>query len=116
MWHQQPFEKSVVESRISGVLYPTMLESPELWWSFIRKIYSIVAIQLLLTIIVGAVIVSYHPIVTFMTITTGGLVCYIVLIIAPFITLCPLYYYHQHHPINYLHLAIFTLTLAFAIG
>ncbi|KAL7583963.1 protein LIFEGUARD 2 [Lactuca sativa] len=116
MWNQQPFGKTDVESGTSGVLYPTMLESPELRWSFIRKIYSIVAIQLLLTVAVGAVVVSYHPIVTFMTTTTGGLVCYIVLIIAPFITLCPLYYYHQRHPINYLLLAIFTVTLAFAIG
>lgn len=30
--------------------------------------------------------------------------------------LCPLYYYHQKHPVNYLLLGIFTLALAFAVG
>ena len=30
--------------------------------------------------------------------------------------LCPLYYYHQRHPVNYLLLGIFTLSLAFAVG
>lgn len=105
-----------MESGTSGVLYPTMMESSELRWSFIRKVYSIVAVQLLLTVAAGAFVVSYRPIVTFMTTTPGGLACSIVLIITPFITLCPLYYYHQRHPINYVLLAILTVSLAFAIG
>ncbi|XP_024981798.1 protein LIFEGUARD 2-like [Cynara cardunculus var. scolymus] len=113
---QLPVRKADVESGTSRDLYPMMLESPELRWSFIRKVYSIVAIQLLLTVAVGAVVVSYRPIVTFLTTTTGGLACYILLIITPFITLCPLYYYHQRHPINYFLLAIFTASLAFAVG
>lgn len=33
-----------------------------------------------------------------------------------FAVLCPLYYYHQRHPVNYFLLGIFTITLAFAIG
>ncbi|KAK4747272.1 hypothetical protein SAY87_026309 [Trapa incisa] len=97
-------------------MYPMMLESPELRWGFIRKVYSIVALQLLLTVIVGAVVVTVHPIATFFVTTPGGLALYIILIITPFITLCPLYYYHQKHPVNYLLLGIFTVTLAFAIG
>ncbi|KAI3678886.1 hypothetical protein L6452_38190 [Arctium lappa] len=116
MMSQQPVVKTDVESGTSRSLYPMMLESPELRWSFIRKVYSIVAVQLLLTVAVAAFVVSYHPIVTFLTTTRGGLACYILLIIIPFITLCPLYYYHQRHPINYFLLAIFTVTLAFAIG
>nr|GMD73021.1 BI1-like protein [Ipomoea batatas] len=66
----------------SAPLYPTMLENPELRWSFIRKVYSIVAIQLVLSIAV----------------------------------LCPLYYYHQKHPYNYILLGIFTVALSFAVG
>ncbi|KAJ0742565.1 hypothetical protein HanPI659440_Chr10g0365631 [Helianthus annuus] len=116
MWNQPPFGKTDLETGPTGSLYPMMLESPELRWSFIRKIYSIVSIQLLLTVAVAAVVVSYHPIVTFLTTTSGGLACYILLIIAPFITLCPLYYYHQRHPVNYILLSIFTVTLAFAVG
>ena len=30
--------------------------------------------------------------------------------------LCPLYYYRQKHPVNYLLLGIFTISLAFAVG
>lgn len=87
MWNQAPFAKNDLESG-SNTLYPMMLESPELRWSFIRKIYSIVAIQLLLTVAVGAVVVTYHPIVTFLTTTNGGLAVYIILLITPFISKC----------------------------
>lgn len=69
----------------SRPLYPMMLESPELRWSFIRKIYSIVAIQLLATIAVASVVVSVRPISVFFATTGAGLALYIVLIITPFI-------------------------------
>ncbi|KAJ6337058.1 hypothetical protein OIU76_006846 [Salix suchowensis] len=39
-----------------------------------------------------------------------------VLILIPFITLLPMYYYHQKHPVNYILLGIFTISLAFAVG
>ncbi|RAL42158.1 unnamed protein product [Cuscuta campestris] len=97
-------------------LYPTMIESPELRWSFIRKVYSIVAIQLLLSVAVGAVVVSNHHISRFFTTTPAGLALYIVLIITPFIVLCPLYYYHQRHPYNYVLLGIFTVAISFSVG
>lgn len=70
----------------TSTLYPKMSESPDLRWSFIRKVYSIVTIQLLLTVAVAALVVSYHPIVTFLTTTKGGLVSYIIIIITPFIS------------------------------
>ncbi|KAF8006448.1 hypothetical protein BT93_K0670 [Corymbia citriodora subsp. variegata] len=113
MW-AQPHRKDVESG--ARPLYPMMLEAPELRWAFIRKIYSIVALQLLVTIAVGAVVVSVHPIAHFFVSTSAGLALYIVLIITPFVVLCPLYYYHQRHPVNYLLLGIFTITLAFAIG
>lgn len=117
MWNTA-YRKDDVETGGGGSrpLYPMMMESPELRWAFIRKIYAIVAIQLLATIAVGAVVVTVHPISTFFVSTTGGLALYIVLIITPFIVLCPLYYYHQKHPVNYLLLGIFTISLAFAVG
>ncbi|KAJ9696113.1 hypothetical protein PVL29_008387 [Vitis rotundifolia] len=93
-----------------------MLENPQLRWAFIRKIYSIVAIQLLLTIAVAAVVVTVHPIAYFFVSTGAGLALYIVLIFVPFIVLCPLYYYHQRHPVNYLLLGVFTVSLAFVVG
>ncbi|CDP03667.1 unnamed protein product [Coffea canephora] len=114
MWTQQ-YRKDDLESG-ARPLYPMMLESPELRWAFIRKIYSIITAQLVLTVAVAAVVVTYHPIARFFTTTGAGLALYIVLIITPFIVLCPLYYYHQKHPVNYLLLGVFTLTLAFAVG
>lgn len=69
----------------SRPLYPMMLESPELRWSFIRKVYSILSVQLLLTVAVAAVIVSVHPIARFFATTTAGLAVYIVIIILPLI-------------------------------
>ncbi|GAB4841641.1 Protein LIFEGUARD 2 [Ancistrocladus abbreviatus] len=114
MW-QPASRKDDLESG-ARPLYPMMLESPELRWAFIRKIYSIISLQLLATIAVGAVVVSVHPIAHFFVSTGAGLALYIVLIFVPFITLCPLYYYHQKHPVNYMLLGIFTLSLAFVVG
>lgn len=114
MW-TQPYRKSDPEAG-DRPLYPAMLESPQLRWAFIRKVYSILAFQLLATIAVGAVVVYVHPIAHFFTSTPGGLALYIVLFIVPFVVLCPLYYYHQRHPVNYLLLGIFTISLAFVVG
>ncbi|KAH9606611.1 hypothetical protein KSS87_011185 [Heliosperma pusillum] len=100
----------------SQQLYPVQLDSPELRWGFIRKVYSIIAVQLLATIAVGAVVVTVKPISHFFTHTSAGLACYIILVITPLIVLCPLYYYHQKHPLNFLLLGIFTVAFAFSIG
>lgn len=83
MWNR-PNMKNDVETG-SSPLYPMMLESPELRWSFIRKIYSIITIQLLATIAVGAVVVTVRPISHFFVSSGAGLALYIVLIITPFI-------------------------------
>ncbi|XP_073309441.1 protein LIFEGUARD 2-like [Primulina huaijiensis] len=107
--------KDDIESA-SRPLYPMMLESPELRWSFIRKIYGIVSIQLFLTIVVASVVVTVHPISHFFATTRVGLAIYIVLIIAPFIVLCPLHSYYKRHPLNYFLLGLFTVTLAFPVG
>lgn len=146
MWGQR---KDDVESGRQP-LYPMMVESPELRWSFVRKIYSIVSIQLLLTIAVAAVVVTVHPISVFFSTTKVGLVLYILLVITPFIgrilsdsfdsvelnrsflvvrflfnsfwiffwfvVLCPLYSYYRSHPLNYILLGLFTVSLAFAVG
>ncbi|KAJ0255025.1 Protein LIFEGUARD 2 [Hirschfeldia incana] len=114
MWNQS-YGKYDLESAQTP-LYPMMMESPELRWSFIRKVYSIISIQLLATIAVATIVVKVHPISVFFTTTSAGLALYILLIFTPLIVMCPLYYYHQKHPVNYLLLAIFTVSLAFAVG
>lgn len=115
MW-QRPSWKTGDPEAGAGQLYPMMLESPELRWAFIRKVYSILSIQLLLTIAVAAVVVSVHPIAHFFVSTSAGLALYIVVIILPFIVLCPLSCYYQRHPVNLLLLGLFTASLAFAVG
>ncbi|CAN1728886.1 Protein LIFEGUARD 4 [Linum perenne] len=82
-----------------------MMESPELRWAFIRKIYAIISIQLLATIAVAATVVFNPSIAIFFVTTTAG-----------FAVLCPLYFYHQKHPVNYILLAIFTIAIAFSVG
>ncbi|CAA0832140.1 Bax inhibitor-1 family protein [Striga hermonthica] len=114
MWNQ-PYRKYDVESGAEP-LYPMMLESPELRWSFIRKIYTIISVQLLLTIAVAAVVVTVHPISQFFATTSSGLALYVVLIFTPFIALCPLSYYYQKHPVNYILLGLFTVSLAIVVG
>uniref|UniRef100_A0A2P2KL39 BI1-like protein isoform X2 n=1 Tax=Rhizophora mucronata TaxID=61149 RepID=A0A2P2KL39_RHIMU len=84
MW-AQPFQKDDVEAG-ARPLYPMMLESPQLRWAFIRKIYSIITLQLLVTIAVAATVVFVRPVALFFVNTTGGLVLYIVLILTPFIS------------------------------
>ncbi|KAI6695534.1 hypothetical protein NL676_023244 [Syzygium grande] len=116
MWAQPYRKRDVEEGPGARPLYPAMLESPQLRWAFIRKVYSIVTFQLLATVAVAAVVVYVRPIARFFAATPAGLALYIVIIILPFIALCPLYYYHQRHPVNYLLLGIFTLSLAFAVG
>ncbi|KAL3531311.1 hypothetical protein ACH5RR_010633 [Cinchona calisaya] len=108
--------KDDLESGVRQPLYPMMLESPELRWSFIRKVYSIITLQLILTVAVAAVVVSVPRIPLFFTTTGAGLAVYILLILTPFIVLWPLYYYHQKHPVNYLLLGVFTVALALAVG
>ncbi|KAK6940773.1 Bax inhibitor 1-related [Dillenia turbinata] len=115
MW-QKAYRKNGDVEAGARPLYPMMLEPPELRWAFIRKIYSILAIQMLITIAVASVVVVVHPVKYFFASTSAGLALYIVLIITPFIVLCPLYYYHQSYPVNYLLLGVFTVALSFVVG
>ncbi|KAF3796043.1 BI1-like protein [Nymphaea thermarum] len=115
---QMPYRKSddVEVGTAPPPLYPTMMENPSMRWSFIRKVYSIVAFQLLITVGVATAVVVVHPISRFFVSSPGGLAVYIVLLIVPFLTLCPLYFYHQRHPVNFFLLGIFTISLSFLIG
>ncbi|KAL4642287.1 hypothetical protein ACB092_02G004500 [Castanea dentata] len=97
-------------------LNPMMLESLQLRWAFIRKVYSILCIQMLLTTAVAATVVFFRPIPNFFTQTAAGLTVYIVICILPFILLCPLYYYHKHHPWNFFILMLFTVSISFGVG
>lgn len=64
---------------------PMALESPEQHWFFIRKVYSIIAMQLLVTVAVAATVNLVAPLTHFLVHTKAGLALYIVVIFIPFI-------------------------------
>lgn len=66
-------------------IYPMMMESPQLRWGFIRKVYAIISMQLLLTAAVAAVVVFVRPIPTFFVKTTPGIIAYVGIVIFTFI-------------------------------
>ncbi|KAK9015573.1 hypothetical protein V6N11_006673 [Hibiscus sabdariffa] len=115
MMFDQTLRKFDVEAG-ARQLYPMMLEPPAIRWAFIRKVYSILALQLLATVAVAATVVFVHPIARFFVGTVAGFALYIVILITPLITLCPLYIYHQRHPWNFLLLGLFTVAISFAVG
>ncbi|TYK30146.1 BI1-like protein [Cucumis melo var. makuwa] len=62
-----------------------MMESPQLRWGFIRKVYAIISMQLLLTAAVAAAVVFIRPIPNFFVKTTPGIIAYIGIVIFTFI-------------------------------
>ncbi|RWV92844.1 hypothetical protein GW17_00044736 [Ensete ventricosum] len=86
MWARPGYWKGRdVEAAGTPPLYPMMLEPAQLRWAFIRKIYTILAGQMLLTVAVAAVVVSVPPVSRFFVSSGAGLGLYIFLIILPFI-------------------------------
>ncbi|GAB4843330.1 hypothetical protein Ancab_013296 [Ancistrocladus abbreviatus] len=96
-----------LEAGNNGELYPMMMEPPEVRWAFIRKVYAIVFIQLFLTAIVAAIVGFVRSISRYLVSTTPGLAIYILVLISPFIIMCPLFAYRQRHPLNFILLALF---------
>ncbi|GFZ13598.1 bax inhibitor-1 family protein [Actinidia rufa] len=118
MWNR----KADVESGTAEPLYPMMLESPELRWAFIRKIYSILSIQLLLTVRRRRLRRHLPPYLGLLHHHRRRLGCLhrsrLDALYWYFLNylLWPMYYYHQRHPVNYILLGVFTVSIAFAVG
>lgn len=70
----------------TGQLYPSMVENAQFRWAFIRKVYIIIAIQMILTAIVASVVVFVRPISHYLVSTPSGLAIYIVILISPIIS------------------------------
>lgn len=74
--------KGDVEAGGEGQLYPMMLERPEIRWAFIRKVYCILTMQLLMTVVIAAIVVaSGDSIPDFMLKTRAGKGLYIIIAI-----------------------------------
>ncbi|XP_031097652.1 BI1-like protein [Ipomoea triloba] len=97
-----------------GTLYPGLgYGENQLRWGFIRKVYGILAAQILLTTVVSAITVLYAPVNELLRSNSGLL---IFLIFLPFILLWPLHVYQQKHPLNLVFLGLFTTSLSFTVG
>ena len=69
-----------------GGMYPYMMESPQMRWAFIRKVYVIVTLQLLLTVAVAAAVNLVGAVSGFFrSRTPAALIAFIGIIIAPII-------------------------------
>ncbi|XP_018840552.1 BI1-like protein [Juglans regia] len=103
-----------VDLESGETLYPGLSHGDnQLRWGFIRKVYGILAAQFLLTTIVSSVTVL-SPSVNDLLRGNSGLLLFLMFL--PFILLWPLYMYQQKHPLNFIFLGLFTLSLSLTVG
>ncbi|KAL3505829.1 hypothetical protein ACH5RR_031211 [Cinchona calisaya] len=96
------------------LLYPGIGNGEnQLRWGFIRKVYGILAAQIVLTTLVSALIVLYDPINQLLR---GNSILLLFLCIVPFVLLWPLHVYQQKHPLNFIFLGLFTASLSLTVG
>ncbi|KAJ0982456.1 hypothetical protein J5N97_010711 [Dioscorea zingiberensis] len=101
----------------AGALYPNMAESPTFRWAFVRKVYTIILMQLLLTVAIASAFIFVRPIPAFLFAgTPASWAVLILIIIAPLILLFPMAYFQERHPINIVLLGLFTIFMACSIG
>lgn len=97
-----------------GTLYPGLSYGEnELRWGFIRKVYGILAAQILLTTLVSSFTVLYSPLNLLLRGNSGLL---LFLMFLPFILLWPLHVYQQRHPLNLIFLGLFTVSMSLTVG
>ncbi|KAL6498961.1 hypothetical protein OROGR_028139 [Orobanche gracilis] len=89
--------------------------SPQMRWAFIRKVYCLLCIQLLLTFGVSMAMFLCHPVRDFMQ-TTAGLLVLIAIAVVAIILLILMLCCMEHHPCNYVLSFLFTLAFAFVVG
>ncbi|KAI6693297.1 hypothetical protein NL676_021007 [Syzygium grande] len=97
-------------------LCPGMLESPQLRWAFVRKVYAILLSQLLLTAGVAAAVALVKPLSRFIAETWPGSIVVLVLVVLVFILMRALNSHHKRYPVNFVLLGLYTVTLAFMVG
>ncbi|XP_010024226.2 protein LIFEGUARD 4 [Eucalyptus grandis] len=106
----------VESGQAAAALYPGMLESPQLRWAFIRKVYAIILVQLLLTAGVATAVGLVKPVSRFIAKTWPGFGVLMALIVLSFIIVIVLRAYHNRYPVNFVLLGLFTVTMASMVG
>jgi len=98
----------------TAALYPGIpADENELRWGFIRKVYGILSLQVVLTTLVAGMVVVTPAITEFFVRSPWSL---IFIAFLPLILMCPLYYYHQQHPVNLILLGLFTVAISLTVG
>lgn len=100
----------------NGQLYPNMAEDPQMRWAFIRKVYTIVCIQFMITVGVSIFMFLTPAVKGFLSSMPYGLVTVISVAIFTIAIMCTVTCWSQIHPWNYLLMLIFTLGMSFLIG
>ncbi|CAI5482510.1 unnamed protein product [Closterium sp. Yama58-4] len=90
-----------------------VFQDPSLRWAFVQKVYGILSFQLLLTFVAAMVVVKVESVR--LTVMHSPLLV-IASAIVPFILLCALSAYHQHHPLNLILLGLFSLSFSITLG
>ncbi|XP_075506750.1 BI1-like protein [Primulina tabacum] len=103
-----------VDLESGEMLYPGIgYGENQLRWGFVRKVYGILAAQIVLTTAVSAVTVLYLPINDLLR---GSSALLLFLLFTPFVLLWPLFVYQQKHPLNFIFLGLFTASLSITVG
>ncbi|XP_051129303.1 protein LIFEGUARD 4-like [Andrographis paniculata] len=96
-------------------LYPGMMESPQMRWAFVRKIYSILFVQLLITFGVALAMYLVEPVGRFLR-TRDGLAVVIVVTVLMVIFCITMHCVAHIHPWNYIFMFLFTISMAGMVG
>ncbi|TKY50849.1 BI protein [Spatholobus suberectus] len=99
-----------------NTLYPSMIESPELRWGFIRKVYIIISFQLLFTAAFASIFIFVEPARNFARHNHYRLFAFFGAAIFTIILLFVLSKYYNKHPVNLLVLGLYTLGMSVTVG
>lgn len=107
-----------VEASSGGaVWYETAPDNPEDRWAMMRKVYSILTVELLVAFAFAALVVAVQPVATFFK-GPGGLAIYIIVILLAIGVTLFLSWLTQIHlgPCEFIQMGIFTLFFGFIVG
>nr|XP_011464758.1 PREDICTED: BI1-like protein [Fragaria vesca subsp. vesca] len=92
-------------------LYPSMTENPALRWAFIRKGYTILTVQLLLT----ATVVLVRPVTLFFVDTYAGLSLLIADFVLALAVVVALRFCGKKYPVNFILMGLFTVLIGVTV-
>uniref|UniRef100_A0A7S2MGN5 Transmembrane BAX inhibitor motif-containing protein 4 n=1 Tax=Helicotheca tamesis TaxID=374047 RepID=A0A7S2MGN5_9STRA len=99
---------------VHHVIASAEVDDRQIRHAFIRKVYLILAAQMLLTFGVCAVMTLHKPLQTY--VLEQGMPLYWASVLVLFVSLFALFVYKREYPINFLLLGVFTLAMSYSVG